>query len=283
MNPTAVQIPLSWGSLQGLHWSREGAPRVLCLHGWLDNAASFIPLASQLGDFDLVALDFAGHGFSSHRPSTSRYYFPEYMYDVDAALDELGWNYFQFIGHSVGGGVASGFAAALPERVKGLVLLDVVGIITIPVEQTRQQLRLSLKSVRKNRSFLKPYESVEAAMRTRQTKSSLSDAAARLICERALEHTGDHYQWRTDPRLNWRSPQIMSNAQVLNLLESIRSATLAITTPGIEKFLGGDLLQQRLDCIADCRHVALQGHHHFHMDQAQSVAAIINEFLNTQD
>jgi pimeloyl-ACP methyl ester carboxylesterase len=283
MKAAPVNISLSWGTLEGLRWSRPGKPRVLCLHGWLDNAASFVPLSAHLENFDLVAVDFAGHGFSAHRPETSRYYFPENMYDVDAVLDALGWDDCHIIGHSLGGGVACGFAAALPERVKRLVLLDVVGIFTIPVEQATRQLRLSLKSVRKNRSILRPYESVEEAMLARQKNSPLSDAAARLICERALEHTGDYYQWRTDPRLNWRSPQFLTNDQVINILESISSPVLAITTATIEKFLGGDVLDQRLASIGDCTHVFHEGHHHFHMEEAEIVAAHITEFLKKQD
>ena len=283
MKAAPIKTPLSWGALEGLRWSRPGKPRVLCLHGWLDNAASFVPLSAHLEDFDLVAIDFAGHGFSAHRPETSRYYFPEYLYDLDELLDALGWDDCHIIGHSLGGGVACGFTAALPERVKRLVLLDVVGIFTIPVEQATRQLRLSLKSVRKNRSILKPYESVEEAMLARQKNSPLSDAAARLICERALEHTGDYYQWRTDPRLNWRSPQFLTNDQVINILESISSPVLAITTATIEKFLGGDVLDQRLASIGDCTHVLHEGHHHFHMEEAEIVAAHITEFLKKQD
>ncbi len=283
MKAAPINIPLPWGTLEGLRWSRPGKPRVLCLHGWLDNAASFVPLSAHLKDYDLLAIDFAGHGFSAHRPATSRYYFPEYLYDLDAMLDVLGWDDCHIIGHSLGGGVACGFTAALPERIKRLVLLDVVGIYTLPVEKSTKQLRQSLKSVRKDRSFLKPYESVEDAMRARQKNSPISDVAARLICERALEHTGDYYQWRTDPRLKWNSPQFFTNDQVLNFLESISLPVLAITTPTIEKFLGGDVLTERLANIHDCTHVRHAGHHHFHMEDAEVVATHITKFLNKQD
>lgn len=279
MKAAPVNIRLPWGTLEGLHWSRPGAPKVLCLHGWLDNAASFVPLSPYLKDFDLLALDFAGHGFSSHRPETSRYYLTENLYDVDAALDVLGWESCHIIGHSMGGGVASGFAAALPERVNRLVLLDAVGILAQPVDQTAKQLRLSVKSVRKNPSILRPYESVEDAMHARQQNSSLSDEAARLLCERSLAHTGDYYQWRTDPRLNWRSPQWFTNDQVLDLLGAIRAATLVITSPAVVGYLGEEILLERLAAIANCRHVTDDGHHHFHMEQPEHIGIRISEFL----
>jgi len=216
-----VNIHLPWGALEGLHWARPGAPKILCLHGWLDNAASFVPLAPYLADFDLLALDFAGHGFSSHRPEASRYYFTDNQFDIDAAMDELGWEQCHLIGHSMGGGVASCFAAAMPERVNRLVLLDSLGLLTLPASQVAQQLRLSMISVRKARSFLRPYESVEEAMLARQKKSPLSDDAARLLCERSLEHTGDYYQWRNGARLNWRSPRLSRDEQSRGMLAAI--------------------------------------------------------------
>lgn len=60
---------------------RHGAPpssatvRILALHGWLDNALSFDSLASCLpASWCIVAVDFAGHGLSSHRPEGTFYH-----------------------------------------------------------------------------------------------------------------------------------------------------------------------------------------------------------------
>jgi len=283
MKAAPVNIQLSWGTLEGLHWSNPGAPKVLCLHGWLDNAASFVPLAPYLEDFDLLALDFAGHGFSAHRPETSRYYFTDYLFDVDAVLDVLAWEKCHFVGHSMGGGVASCFAAAVPERVDRLVLLDSLGLLTLPANQAAQQLRASMISVRKTRSFLRPYESVEEAMLARQKKSPLSDDAARLLCERSLEHAGDYYQWRTDPRLNWRSPQLSGDDQSLEMLAAIRSPTLVMTSPTLIDYFGDEMAHKRISAIADKKHLMNEGHHHFHMEQPQSVGDCISEFLQQQN
>jgi pimeloyl-ACP methyl ester carboxylesterase len=278
-----VNISLSWGTLEGLHWPRPGAPRVLCLHGWLDNAASFVPLAPWLEAFDLLALDLAGHGLSSHRPQSSHYYFTEYLFDLDEALDVLGWERCHLVGHSLGGGIGSCYAAAAAERVERLVLLDSLGLISLPPERAAQQLQLSMASVRKARSFLRPYESVEEAMLARQKKSPLSDAAARLLCERSLAHTGDFYQWRTDPRLNWRSPQYPGDDQVLNLLSAIRAPTLVLTTPAAAAHFGDDMTRRRLAAIPDCTHISFEGHHHFHMEDPQRVGLRISEFLLQDD
>jgi hypothetical protein len=157
--------------------------------------------------------------------------------------------------------------------------LDAVGVVTLPTDQAARQLRLSMMSVRKSRSFLRPYESVEEAIGARQKNSPLSDEAARLLCERSLEHTGDYYQWRTDPRLNWRSPQLLNEAQALNLLAAIDSPTLVMTSPVVSKYLDEDTMQKRLSTIGNCTHITNDGHHHFHMEQAGQVGACITEFL----
>lgn len=50
-------------------WHPEKPNPVLCLHGKLDNAASFDFLAPLMPDRQLVAVDYPGTGFSSHYPA----------------------------------------------------------------------------------------------------------------------------------------------------------------------------------------------------------------------
>ena len=124
------------GRFAALEWRNSAGPRTLCLHGWLDNAASFIPLAQQLQPVDLVALDLPGHGFSEHRHSTARYHFIDYLFNVDAALESLGWGDCHVIGHSLGAAIAAAYSAGAPERVQSLVLLDSMGPLSAPATRT---------------------------------------------------------------------------------------------------------------------------------------------------
>ena len=59
-----IAIEIGLGRIAGLRFGRQGAIPVLALHGWLDNAASFVPLARHLAGLDLVAVDLPGHGRS---------------------------------------------------------------------------------------------------------------------------------------------------------------------------------------------------------------------------
>ena len=64
-------------------WGDPAGIPTLALHGWLDNANTFDRLAPLLPELDLVAPDFAGHGFSSHRTAGVHY---TSLLDVQDAL-----------------------------------------------------------------------------------------------------------------------------------------------------------------------------------------------------
>lgn len=50
-------------------WNPKNFKRVLCLHGKLDNAASFDLLAPFLSNVQLVAVDYPGTGYSKSIPA----------------------------------------------------------------------------------------------------------------------------------------------------------------------------------------------------------------------
>ncbi len=280
---TELRLATANGHFAGLAWPNAGAPRVICLHGWLDNAASFVPLAPHLRDFDLVALDFAGHGHSAHRPNGARYYMMDNVFDVEAVLDALGWDTCNVMGHSLGGVVACAFAAAAPERVDRLVAIDGLGPLSATPGQTAERLRKSRLSVRKASDGLREYQSVDEAARARQGVSDLSAEAARLICERSLEQHGDHHRWRTDPALNWHSPVLMTEEQVLDILAAIQSPTLSITALPLNKWIDADMARNRVAAIPDCSSHTIEGHHHFHMETPLEVAPLIIDFLLAEE
>ncbi len=109
--------------IAGRRSGKAAGPKLLAVHGWLDNAASFAPLAPHFADHDLVAIDLPGHGRSSHRAPGAWYHFIDYCSDVLAVADALGWPHFALLGHSLGGAVSSMLAAALPERIERLIYL----------------------------------------------------------------------------------------------------------------------------------------------------------------
>ena len=95
-----LDIPL--GRIAALRAGDPNGPKVLALHGWLDNAASFSRLAPLLDGVRIVALDLPGHGHSDHRPLGAAYNIWDYAHDVLQTAEQFGWRRFSLLGHSMG-------------------------------------------------------------------------------------------------------------------------------------------------------------------------------------
>ena len=193
-------------ALATLRWRNGDAHRVLCVHGWLDNAASFSRLAPLLAGCDVVALDLPGHGRSAHRGAGTLQYFVEYVADVVAALDALGWDDAVLLGHSMGGGIATAVAAAAPARVRRLCLVE--GLAPQPEDEDRflGRLREAVNADRRGNGPAAGYPDLAAAIVARgRGHWPLPDDAAAALLARALT-AGD------DGRLYWR-PRLRGNGE----------------------------------------------------------------------
>jgi pimeloyl-ACP methyl ester carboxylesterase len=278
----ATRIDVGWGSLEAIESGDPGGKRLLCLHGWMDNAASFLPLAHSLPRHHWMMLDYAGHGRSDHRPGHSRYYFMDYVFDLDAALDALGWESCTLLGHSLGTAVAAGAACADPQRIERMVMLDGLGVVTEPEQQAAERLTRSLRSVRHPRDHRRVFDSVELAARARQLKNPMADSSARLLAERALRPAEGGWRWRTDPRAMWDSPYWYAEAHSDAILQGLKCPVLVIYTPVLEAYLG-ERLAARLERLDDVTVQRLEGGHHLHMDQPETLSATIDAFINQED
>ena len=278
-HPQEIQLDTGQGRLAGLSWRREDAPRVLCLHGWLDNAASFVPLATVLDRLNLVALDLPGHGHSEHRHSSTRYHFIDYLFNVDAALDALGWTDCHFLGHSLGAAISAVYSAGAPERVRSIVMLDAMGPVSVSAEGTTGRLQRSLIKNRRGPRPARRFESIDEMVKARRTVSDLSEAAARLICERSARQTGSHFEWRSDPALNWVSSMVMTDEQAMDLVRNIQAPALTFTVTEDSPWSSRAKLEERRQVIAHGKHETLEGHHHFHMEDPCQIADTIRDFI----
>lgn len=285
-----VQLDTRSGPLAGLRAPGSpgpegaGGPPVLFLHGFLDNAASFVPLCRHLDGIDAVALDFPGHGHSGHRHPSARYYLVDYLYDVDAALDALGWESCHLVGHSLGAAVSSLYAAAAPERVRSVVMIDALGPMSESPDTGASRLQRSLRSVREGPRRRKAYASVEEMIGARiKVNSDLSPESARLICERSIRQAGDHFEWTNDPALYWVSPVLLTELQIHEYLQHIKAGVLTLTATPYAPYVNEEKVKSRTTAIPHGRHLTVEGHHHFHMDQPETIARLVKEFILEQD
>lgn len=103
-----------------------GAATILCLPGLTRNGRDFAALAGRLAErFRILCPDFRGRGLSESAPDPALYVPASYVGDLAAIFDALAVERAILIGTSLGGLVATLFAALSPERVAGLVLNDV--------------------------------------------------------------------------------------------------------------------------------------------------------------
>jgi pimeloyl-ACP methyl ester carboxylesterase len=279
---TAIELELRAGPLRvaAQRWGDGGGPKVLALHGWLDNAATFVRLAPLLHGLDLVAVDLPGHGGSQHRPSGAAYHFVDWVADVLAIADDLGWDGFALLGHSMGAGIATLVASAFPDRVSRAVLLEGFGPLSGDPEGAPGRLADALRDEARTLSGKRrTFPDLDAAAEARRRRTDLDLDAARALAARATEAApGGGVRYRHDPRLKARSRMRLDEAQVLGFLAAIRCPVLAVRArrgwPFPEEYL-----QPRLAALATTRDVEVDGGHHVHLTHPERVAPLIHDFL----
>ncbi len=258
--------------------NREDPP-VIALHGWLDNAASFTPLAKILSDIQLIAIDFPGHGKSEHRTGANAYHFVDYAADIILAADALGLEKFTLLGHSLGAGVASMIAATVPERIKRLAMIEGLIPVTAPPENISDQLRRHITGTSKSASAPRIYATIEEAAVARRQAGDLSNSAASLIVTRNIVETPEGYIWRTDRRLTMPSPVYLTEDHVRAYLGKVKCESLLIrSSKGIFKQLPH--FAGRESFLPTARIIDIEGGHHCHMDNPENVAKHLSPFLN---
>lgn len=105
-----------------------GGRPLLLVHGFSGAKEDFEdhwePLAER--GWHVVAPDLRGHGASDHPIGADDYSLDLFEADAIALVDDLGWDHFVLLGHSMGGMVSQAIAVHHPDRLGGLVLMDTI-------------------------------------------------------------------------------------------------------------------------------------------------------------
>lgn len=294
-----IRLQLPHLELAALAWGDPAGKPLLALHGWLDNAMTFVKLAPALAaaGYRVVALDFVGHGFSDWRPAGQTYLQIDNCFDVQAAAMALGWQRFTLVGHSMGAGVASLLAGTLPKAVKKLILIDGIGTLTTSDQDAADQLGKAMARWigHQERNYYKDdkdlissfsgkiYPSVDAAAKARmQGVGAVDYAAALQLCQRALQDVEPNsatkgWFWRSDSRLRHPSAFRLTEAQNLSFMSAIEAPTLMIEgDKGL--LVNRPEIATRLQAIKNSQKSVLAGGHHLHLEDA-SYQAVVTEII----
>lgn len=262
-------------------WHSGAAHRVLALHGWLDNCASFDFLAPLLPALDIVALDLPGHGKSYHRAHLGGYNIWQDIAEIVQIVSQLGWSEFSLLGHSRGAMINSLIAASFPAKVTHVVAID--ALLPEPLSAAMAPAQLALAAERVVESSQRPrhyYPSFEAAVASRMhglTKLTLADA--RALAQRGVGSDNSGYYWGGDYKLT-------SPSEIKYTPDQLDAFAAQITAP-VLLIIGQDGITHRMDNfdrfrkkIAQLRTVPLVGGHHLHMStQCVNVASHIHSFI----
>lgn len=279
MTGNEIMIELPHARVAAKVWGKRGGEPVLALHGWLDNAGSFDLLAPLLSDVELLAIDFIGHGKSSHRSADGWYHFVDYVSDVLAVLDRLSWSSATLLGHSLGGAIASLLAAAVPDRVRQLWLIEALGPLSGSVEDAVVTLQKAMTE--RENLYEKPlriFKDAEQAIALRQQVNHLSYPAAKVLVERGLREIDDGFIWATDRRLMLTSPARLSEEQVLAYLKGIRCPAVLVLSDPPMPFVSEAHWQARFAAVQQLRKKSIPGPHHLHLEKPFEVAQAIEAF-----
>jgi pimeloyl-ACP methyl ester carboxylesterase len=113
-----------------LDWGTAGEPPMLLLHGGAQTAHSWDEVAPDFArDHHVLALDQRGHGDTDWAPD-GRYRRDDFVADIRSFLDDRDWSAPTIVALSLGGLNAIAFAARHPDRIAGLVVVDVAPTIS---------------------------------------------------------------------------------------------------------------------------------------------------------
>jgi pimeloyl-ACP methyl ester carboxylesterase len=129
--PVAELIPSTWQSASietandvHIHYLRTGGakPAVILLHGFQTAGVTWLRTAQALAGYDVIMPDFRGHGLSS---GVEHGFSAELLTeDIATLIRALKLDKVFVAGHSMGGEIAGRLAAAHPDLVRAVVLVD---------------------------------------------------------------------------------------------------------------------------------------------------------------
>jgi pimeloyl-ACP methyl ester carboxylesterase len=279
MNELQLQVPgltlaaVEFGDARAEH-------KVLALHGWLDNAATFATLAPLLDDLHIVAVDLPGHGKSEHRSVNDTYHFIDWIPEVVAVCEALGWQKPTLMGHSMGAAIASITAGTVPDLARSVVLLDGIAPYTTPASDAPETLQKFVKQRGRLLGKKRPlYASVDEATERLIEVTTLEKAAARLLTERNVRSEPGGVAWTYDPRLRYISPMRFTDEHNLAFLKRIVAPVLLVR-PDKGLPIEPSVFASWTSVIARLQIERPAGGHHLHLEHPERVAPFVSAFLS---
>jgi len=269
---------------RGLVWGNPSDPLVFAIHGWLDNALSFVRLAPLLEGYRVLSIDLSGHGFSSHRSPDASYHIWDDVPQLLSIVEQLGVASLHVVGHSRGAAVAGAFAVALEEKCASLSMLD--GMISRSFENDNGA-ELFIGSIAERKKYMarppRIFPDIEDFINSR-SRYGFTRENAELLVPRALRQVDGGWLLLSDPKLFGSSTVKLSEEASNSFYRAMKCPVTAIT--GDKGFFTSDDAQAKIAGIGELVEpfypVVVPGPHHFHMEgDLQALANMLLGFFAT--
>jgi pimeloyl-ACP methyl ester carboxylesterase len=285
--PRHARIRLRGLDIHLTRWGPEPAGSespVFLLHGWMDTGDTFQFMVDALQrDWPLVALDWRGFGRSEW--PREGYWFADYFADLEALLERLSpVAPARLVGHSMGGNVATVYAALRPERVRCVVNLEGFGLPRSSPAKAPVVLRRWLDQV-KATPVPRDYPSVEVlAAVIRHRYPRLCAARAAFVAAAWSEPAAGRVRLLGDPRHRWVNPIRYHREDAEACWRELRAPILMVSGEESEflSTLGADgeaAAFRRIMPQVEIAQIPGAGHM-LHIEKPEVVAPLVENFLS---
>ncbi|MDJ0545144.1 MAG: alpha/beta hydrolase [Microcystis sp. M53601_WE4] len=262
-----------------LQWSDRGMP-LLLLHGMADHALVWSSLGDYLSsNYQVIAPDLRGHG-ESGKPATG-YHFQDYIGDLRALINHLGWTQAHILGHSWSAKIAAIWATQQPEVFKSLILVDPFFIDKMPswIRITFPILYQVLPFLKITRSF-DSYQSIEAIARQLKQYKGWSNLQQEVF-KNAIEQKADG-SWSSKFTLSARGEifeDVMGFAGLTKTLDI--PSLLILPQQGLNRTAWQ--IQSYKKYLTSLEIKKIPGNHWAFLGEPESFNQAVAEFLSVQE
>ncbi|XP_074083186.1 serine hydrolase-like protein 2 isoform X2 [Macrotis lagotis] len=250
--------------------------------------------------FHYVAMDFGGHGLSSHHHPGFPYQPQNYVNEVRRVAAALKWNRFSLLGHSFGGTIGGMFSCIFPELVDKLILLDsspffleskeIKNLPTYKRQSIEHVLLVEAKD--KPPKVLSPEEMLQSFLKN---NTQVGEECGKLLLERGTTRVAQGLVLNRDRRLSQPENhfEVLSKDQFEYICKKIQARILVVKADqGYSYFrpIKDDEIRESMDYILQFlkstlkerfQYMEVVGNHYVHMREPQHVAGVISDFLQS--
>ena len=243
-------------------------------------------------DISLLAVDFPGHGLSSHIPAGNVYHLLDFVSTVQRIVEHFGWTRVSLMGHSFGSIIAFLYSAIYPEYVEHYIALDVITPSNIDIARRlkRQGERLDdflhLESMDRNSVPSYTYEEAIQHLHSNINKWATKEGCEILTRRGTIRKPDGRYCFSRDVRLKANFDLAYSREYLLRFASNVQCKILYIKANQGLSIQKPEELDEFLDVIKKAavlyEYHAVEGRHHVHLDSPEQVAPLISNFLKHQ-